>query len=512
MKPGFVDYRGYVISKDDYTIEELDDIRNELTVKPIINTEYGGDIEAYPIYRESKNRLYLPRFYGIDKVGKPLYNKFDIIADKTNLNTTMVLRTYQTDIVKKTLESLNSVGGAMLALYTGSGKTSIAIYLMCELKVKTLILVHKSFLLQQWIERIKEFAPSAKIGIIQGAKIDVEDKDVVIGMLQSLSTKTYDTKLLAEFGLVIIDEVHHIGAEVFCRALPKVSSKYMIGLSATPNRKDGLTKVINWNIGPTAYKLERKGAQTVVVKRIIFDSDDEDYSTVHRNFRGTLMIPKMVNGICGYTVRNQLILSEIEQYIQEDKRQIMVISDRIAHLKALKIALDSRNIQIVRNTTNTTKTLVSGFYTGQQKQKELVISEKADVIFSTYSMTREGLDIQSLNTLIIATPTADVIQTCGRILRKTHDISPLIIDIVDNFACFIGQAKKREMFYKKSQYAIASYSYNGDEDNEEKITPIEELIKDSVIQKKKPGKDEDEGEDEGDNEKVKKKNVFVFED
>jgi superfamily II DNA or RNA helicase len=501
---GILDHRGYIISKADFTPAQLDAIRDELTVQPKVNTEYGPEATPYPVYKESKSRLYLPRFYGIEKIGPPTSSIFDVDdVVLPNLKTDMTLRDYQIDVITKTLVALKGGGGgggAMLALYTGSGKTSIAIYLMCTLKVKTVILVHKSFLVEQWRERIKQFAPHAKIGVIQGAKVDVEGKDVVIGMIQSLSMKEYEGSVLNQFGMVIIDEVHHIGAEVFCRALPKVASKYMIGLSATPNRKDGLTKVIHWHVGPTAYKLDRTGAQTVLVKKIVFNSEDEEYTTVHKNFRGTMMLPKMINNIAAFTPRNQLILNEIETHIAEEHRQIMVISDRIAHLTALKTALDLAGLVIERGGKQ--RKLVTGFYTGKQKQRELVESEKADVIFSTYAMTREALDIQTLNTLIVATPTGDVVQTCGRILRKVHSISPLIIDVVDNFAPFIGQSKKRDIFYRNSEYAIATFDVTEESfDSGVLKKSAQELVKVAVVKKK--GKtltidvsDEDEDDDE----------------
>jgi superfamily II DNA or RNA helicase len=106
------------------------------------------------------------------------------------------------------------------------------------------------------------------------------------------------------------------------------------------------------------------------------------------------------------------------------------------------------------------KTIVTGLYTGRQKQTELRESESANVIFSSYAMCREGLDIQSLNTIILATSAGDVVQTCGRILRKEHDVSPLVIDIVDNFSTFVSQSKKRDAFYKKSKYAVSTYTWN----------------------------------------------------
>ena len=101
------------------------------------------------------------------------------------------------------------------------GKTIMALNIISRLNVKTLIIVHKEFLVDQWIERIQEFLPEASIGKIQGKKIDIEGKSIVIGMLQSLSMKSYEQSTFESFGFTVIDEVHHLGAEVFCQALFK---------------------------------------------------------------------------------------------------------------------------------------------------------------------------------------------------------------------------------------------------------------------------------------------------
>ena len=149
-------------------------------------------------------------------------------------------------------------GGGLLELHTGYGKTVCGLKIIAELGVKTIIIIHKEFLLRQWIERIEQFLPDAKVGRIQGSKIDVEDKDIVIGMLQSLSMKDYDISLFNQFGLTIVDECHHIGAEVFSRALFKIVTKYTLGLSATMKRKDGLTKVIKMFLGEVVVKKRKE--------------------------------------------------------------------------------------------------------------------------------------------------------------------------------------------------------------------------------------------------------------
>lgn len=97
--------------------------------------------------------------------------------------------------------------------------------------------------MNQWIERIQQFLPNARVGKIQGPIVDVVDKDIVLCMLQSLISKEYDSSLFDQFGFTIIDEVHHISSQTFSTSLFKVVTKYMLGLSATMDRKDGTTNV-----------------------------------------------------------------------------------------------------------------------------------------------------------------------------------------------------------------------------------------------------------------------------
>ena len=160
--------------------------------------------------------------------------------------------------VEKYLKYVKNNGGGCLALHTGFGKTCLALYIISALKKRTIIIVHKEFLMRQWIERIEQFLPEAKVGKIQAKTIDVEGKDIVICMLQSLSMKEYNKELFKGYGLTIVDECHHISAEVFSRAFFKIVTKYTLGLSATIKRKDGLTKIIKWFLGDIVCKVERK--------------------------------------------------------------------------------------------------------------------------------------------------------------------------------------------------------------------------------------------------------------
>ena len=222
--------RGYSIIKEDTKSSILSEIRRDLTVKPFVNQDYGPKPNPFPIYAESKRKLYLPRFYGEEKFGKALNNKLSP-GTTINLQFSKSLRPKQLPIVDAYLNSVNDIegGGGIISVPCGYGKTVLALYILTQLKVKTLVVVHKEFLMNQWKERIEDFLPEARVGRIQGKVIKTENKDIVLGMLQSISMSEYDEDVFKDFGFVIYDECHHLGAEVFSKALTKTSFKYLFG-------------------------------------------------------------------------------------------------------------------------------------------------------------------------------------------------------------------------------------------------------------------------------------------
>ena len=112
--------------------------------------------------------------------------------------------------------------------------------------------------MNQWVERINDFIPNARIGKLQGNVIKVEGYDIVIAMLQSVSMRDYPEDTFDDFGFVIYDECHHLGAEIFSRSLIKVGCQYTLGLSATPDRADGLTKVFKWFLGDIVFQIKKR--------------------------------------------------------------------------------------------------------------------------------------------------------------------------------------------------------------------------------------------------------------
>jgi superfamily II DNA or RNA helicase len=340
---------------------------------------------------------------------------------------------------------------------TVTHNTVMALNIISKIQKKTMVIVHKGFLMNQWIERINQFLPDARVGKIQGQIVDVEDKDIVLVMLQSLSKKEYDKSILDKFGLTIIDECHHISAEVFCRSLFKVVTKHMLGLSATMVRKDGLTKVFKYFIGDIVYKEKNQSKDDVLVKIIEYENNDEKFSKDEFNYMGKINYSGMMSKLCKCNDRTEFILSVLsDELMKNPKQQFMILAHQKSILKYLFDAITKREIATV------------GYYIGGMKEKDLKITESKQVVIATYQMAEEGLDIKSLSALIMATPKSDVTQSVGRILRMKHE-NPLIIDIVDKHQVFKNQYyKKRRPFYKKKNYKIITttsekYKTNKDE-------------------------------------------------
>jgi superfamily II DNA or RNA helicase len=438
--------KGYTILKSELSIKHQLLIKEMLMVKPYVPGSPVQVQKTFPAYRESDKKMYVPRYFGEDLFGPAKTIKITE-GDDINLEFQGTLRDYQIPIAKTYLNHVKDGGGGLLELYCGAGKTDTTISIIGDIKKKTLIIVHKEFLMNQWIERIFKYYPTARIGKIQGQVIDIDNKDIVIAMLQSLSMKDYPSTLFDSFGFTIIDEVHHISSEVFSCALFKLVTKYMLGLSATMNRKDGTTKVFKMFLGEVVYKLERSKDENVIVRGITFQSKDEEFNELELDFRGQTAASKMLSKICNYNYRSEFIIKVLKDMIAENpKQQIMLIASYKNILKYMYDAINHHNICSV------------GYYIGGMKESALKESESKQVVLATYSMAAEGLDIKTLTTLFMITPMTNIEQSVGRILRQKHEFAPIVVDIIDTHDNFQRQWTKRKRFYKNQNYKIIQTS------------------------------------------------------
>jgi superfamily II DNA or RNA helicase len=441
----YIGQKGYTILKKELNDQQVSLIKKELMVRPYIpGSPVNNNVKSFPAYRESVQKYYLPRYFGEEHFGAAKEMK---LAEGDNISVAFngELREHQWGPVNSYLDKVRATttgGGGLLDLPCAFGKTSLSLYILSQLKKKTLVLVHKEFLFNQWIERIQQFLPGARIGKIQGPVIDIEDKDIVLGMIQSLSMKEYPPSVFESFGFTIIDEVHHISSEVFSNTLFKLVTKYMLGLSATMNRKDGTSKIFKMFLGEVVFKENRKQDHPVVVRAVEYKIDDEEFNEIVYDFRGNPQFSTMITKLCNYNRRSEFILQVLGDMLRENpNQQVMILAHNKSLLKYLYDAIAARNIASV------------GYYVGGMKEAALKESESKKVIIATYSMAAEGLDIKTLTTLIMATPKTDIEQSVGRILRERHG-TPVVVDVIDKHDLFQKQWAKRKTFYRKQNYKI----------------------------------------------------------
>ena len=485
---GYLNNYGFCCKKNKINKIILIILRKYFNVTPILQYQDPDKIVSFDVFYEDDNYIVLPKFCINIKIklkpsdnikienilcsnisfniNKYSYKKVDNVS---NFNFTGNLRDHQKLIVNTIIkkfnseESINKPKGGLVKLSCGSGKTVLAIYLSHLLKLKTMIVVHQEFLLDQWVERFTQFT-NAKIGTIRQDIIDTDNKDVVIAMLQSISVKDYDVSVFNQFGLVIYDEVHHLGSRVFSQALLKTSAEYTIGLSATPERSDGLLKIINWHVGEILYEMEKKYSYKVLVKKVYFRSTELLFKEKKRWIQGGIKPDniKMIGNLMLVNSRNKLMI-DIINTLKNHGRKIFVLSSRVDHLTTLKDGIDKIILDSGEGHIYNTY-----YYMGKSKKGERKMAEKdGDIIFATIQLAEEGLDISRLDSIIIALPIKKektLIQSIGRILRndKLDNLTsvPLVIDMSDILSIYSKWSAKRDAVYEKKDWYTQSYYWN----------------------------------------------------
>lgn len=416
-----------------------------LTLTPVVSSCCPVKPPPFKTAFTVGTHLHVPRFIGYTYFGTPATDTRSLgetMNPALSFNGTLCDTTPpQVDATSAVVSQLKELGGAMLVLPCGFGKTVCSLWVAHTLRRRTLIVVHSEALADQWKERIDRFVPSAVVGRIQQNTVVVEGCDFVVCMIQSLAKRDYDAAVLGSFGLVILDEAHHVAAPMFSRALPKLPSRYILGLSATPDRNDGLGEALEWLMGPIAYRASRVFEHVDV--RVLTYTRGEEKEVLNR--QGNPMCSTMITDVSGDVTRNKWILSLITRYVTTEDRKIIVLGDRLNQLVAFEQEL----------TETLPPNITVGRVVGGMSAAKRDAGFACTVLLSTYKYASEGIDIPRLDTLVMATPRATIEQTLGRILRPHPDKqTPLVLDIKDSFSLFEAMAWKRHNYYKKCHYNI----------------------------------------------------------
>ncbi len=352
-----------------------------------------------------------------------------------------ILKGYQVQAVNDLL----SRDSGVLQAPTGSGKTVMALAVVAERKQPTLIIVHNKELLSQWIDRITTFLgiPKDEIGIIGNGKHRI-GKKVTVGIINSIYPIAHDIKQY--FGHIIVDECHRTPSRTFTEAVSAFDCKYMFGLSATPYRRDGLTKLIGWYLGRKVDVQQSDLTENDIVLDVEVITKPTDFMP---RCDPSQEYTQMLSELTGDRSRNRLIANTVIKEASNGGGTCLVLSDRKSHCEALSKFLCDAGIQtdvLTGDTGNRDReTIVNRLNTGDIK-----------VLIATGQLIGEGFDCKSLSTLFLATPikfSGRLIQYLGRILRLAPGKDKArVYDFIDvNVHVLLASAKQRQKVYKNYQ-------------------------------------------------------------
>ena len=395
--------------------------------KPLYNTPkylkgYEESSEFLKLPRGLKEKLFEYLNYNLVKykiVDNRVYEKVDT---KKILFT---LRAEQEDAIKEILKYDSSICVAP----PGFGKTLIGAKIFEQRAVKTLIIVNKNMLLDQWISRFVDYFGYKKsdIGFL-GKSQNRLNGNIDIATMQSLNNIP---ELVENYTQVIVDECHHIPALTFEQIVKNFKGKYILGLSATPNRKDELDPILYQQLGNISYEYKKPKTHTnrLLVIKTEFTSSADNYAAI-------------INELVSNEDRNRQIVKTIKENID---RKILLLSDRIEHLNLLENILKEENIDFVS---------VHGSQNKKEQVENMQKVKTSSLILATSSFFGEGIDFPHLNTIIFATPISfygRLIQYLGRIGRGNQEC--LAIDFLDSKNAMLNSTyKKRLEGYKAMHY------------------------------------------------------------
>ena len=486
------------VIKDDFTEPVQITLSNQIYIKKkeisehalgimrrtavFLNPEYFKKLRMHlPLYnipryidcsKETESELVLPRgnFAEITEMLKKAEVEYEISDDRETGNEVDVVFKFELYEEQKTaLKALLKSDCGVLSAGTGFGKTVTAAALIAERKVNTIIIVQNHNLLEQWKKSIKEF-----LGITAGTIAGGKDKStgiIDIAIVNSLTEKGSDEvrPRSYKYGMVIVDECHHVSAFTTENLVNSFKAKYVYGLTATPVRRDGHQHIIFMQCGPVLYSTTTKQMNEVQGFAHYFQPRFTTFHTVENKEGKEPGINDYYEKMCQSDARNQLIIEDVIKSVEKE-RTPLILSDRISHLEYLeeKLKLAAKNV-----------ILITGKGTQKQKKEQLeklksIPDDESLIVLATGKYAGEGFDLPRLDTLMLALPFSwkgMLQQYCGRLHRNFEGKEEVqIFDYVDiRIPTFDRMYQNRLKGYKQLGYKLKPMNENSGEDEESKI-------------------------------------------
>ena len=444
-------------------------IKGQLTVSSKFDTD--TDIQAFS---ETTDEIGIPRYF------RSHYLDFEKIHDRTapGYGFTFKVKSKYREGQESLIEALkfdlkNKKTGFIIQADTGSGKTFLAIKAMEVIGKKTLIVIPKSDLIDQWVKEIVAHTdiPRERIGTGQLGSIEWEDKDVVVALVHTLVLDREKPMFKRQFGLVVFDEVHSSVPPISFNSVASLfPAKYRLGISATPSRRDGLHILNDWHIGETTLYMGKSKKMPSKIISVPYNSSFSKEPPPHLDTmvkRGIIL--KQIEEDKARTV---FICKFILKAYKAEDRRILVLADRTKILLDIARILEKNGV-VKKDVGYYCKSLRFPGVDKKGKNKDIVKSVPKDeqiraakeckVILGTYGFASTGTNIPTLSVLMLATPQSSVKQSVGRIERFLEGKKqPLVFDFVDaDYEMATNWSKSREKEYKQLGLEVQYYQRKG---------------------------------------------------
>ncbi|MBV5346790.1 DEAD/DEAH box helicase [bacterium] len=330
------------------------------------------------------------------------------------------LRDYQ----RRAIVGLSTYTDGLLVAPAGSGKTIIGISMILACNQKCLWITHTKQLLNQFVDRVQQFlsVTADDIGLIQNGVWDV-DKPITAALVQTLIRDIGTLETLANhFGTVIIDECHHSPSTTFTKIVNTLNPFYLYGLTATPDRRDGLEQIMFQNIGPVRHIIERVAVADKIITPIIIPK------YINSAIPESVEYGKLLTILTNDEDRNRIIRDDVLKEARAGNICI-VATERVAHVEIL--------YDLIKPYWDNTVAVVGKH---SDKVRDIALnalnSGEATVLICTSHLLGEGFDHAPLNRLFMCLPFRNIVR-CEQLVGRVQRISPgkhdaIIIDYVDN--------------------------------------------------------------------------------
>ena len=420
----------------------------------------GNIAKTLQMYYTVGSQLRLPfgiarKFYKLFKNDVSQINALFAHIRRKTYNSSISLREYQKNAVEAALKARNGV----LVSPCGSGKSEMGLEIAARISGRTLWIVHTWDLANQILNRaaIRYNISKKSYGQIAAGKVNIGDV-FTVATVQTLSRIDL-AKIQNEFDCIIVDECQHVCSSAdkvtqFEKVITSLCAPYLYGITATPYRADGLERCMFALLGDVIHEVPQSAVagNTVPVKvKFVNTGYTPDIDDI-TDGDGTLNYAKLISDITENKDRNAVIVWEIQRAAQNGG--VLVLSDRLQHLDALE--------RVARDSGQRTARLGIASTKAEKERRARILTDlnngSLNVVFATYKLAKEGLDVPNLRTVVFATPQKDkttVIQSAGRVARKAEGKDfGTVIDFSDDFGLLYGYEKKRRGYYKKNSYTF----------------------------------------------------------